>query len=188
MVARPANVRTGTSEAQPGWLTTGAAAPKPRGRLPSFGTLIFLGFLAITGFRLVGEFVRGLATETPGVTSPAEPGQAAAPGSIVFGTNSDGNCGVIDSAPEFAEGSDISWSALLSTEQAPDAEVVVIVRRDGAEVDREPVPPDESFGTWSVLCSGKPVGETRAGLYRIEVWDSTVTVLHAAGEYRLTAP
>ena len=32
-----------------------------------------------------------------------------------------------------------------------------------------------------------PLAESVAGLYRVEVWDATVTTLHAAGEYRLAA-
>lgn len=186
MEALPGNIQTGTRDGSDRWLATGTTAPRPRVRLPSFGTLIFFGFLAITGFRLLGEFVQGLAEETPAVTSPAEPGQASEPGSILFGTKSDGSCGVHETGLEFEQGTNVWWSAELSTMQAPDVAVVVIVRRDGAEVDREDVPPDPTVGRWSVLCSGDPVVETLPGVYRVEVWDATVTTLHAVGEYRLT--
>ena len=177
--------RVGTREGTAGWLATGTAAATPRGRVPSIGTVIFLGFLAITGFRLFGEFVGGLATETPVVSTPASPDQAVPPGTIAFGPNSDGNCGVVRSASSFPAGADVWWTASLSTKQAPDAEVVVIVRRDGAEVEREAVPPDPSIGAWSVLCSGKSINESSPGLYRVEVWDSAITTLHAVGEYTL---
>lgn len=184
IVTRPPNVQIGAREGSETWLATGAAAPARSGvRLPSFGTVIFLGFLAITGFRLLGEFVQGLEQQTPGPTTPAGPAQE--PGTILFGTKTDGDCGVLETGTAFTAGAEVWWSAELATVQAPDAAVVVIVRRDGTEVDREDVPPDESFGRWSVLCSGAPVIETVAGTYRVEVWDEAVTTLHAAGEYRL---
>jgi hypothetical protein len=192
MAGRPSAVPGTQPQVNETWLatgatvTTGTTATKSRVRVPSFGTLIFLAFLAITGFRIVGEFVRGLELEPPPASTTA-PGGAIAPGSIVFGLDSDGDCGVVDSASRFAPGTAVWWSAELSTEQAPEAEVVIIVRRDGIEVEREDVPPDPSFGTWSVLCSGKPIDETDAGLYRVEVWDKTITTLHAVGEYRLAA-
>lgn len=185
MAARPVNVQTGTRQGTDSGLPTGTAAPRSGVRLPSFGTLIFLGFLAITGFRLFGEFVGGLAEPTPAPTTPAGLAQPAEPGLITFGTKSDGDCGVLETGEAFKPGTDVWWSAELATAQAPNATVVVIVRRDGAQVDREEVPPDDSFGKWSVLCSGGPVVESVAGLYRVEVWDETITTLHAVGEYRL---
>lgn len=185
MGGRPASVQVGTREGSAGWLSTGTTVNKSRTRFPSIGTLIFLGFLAITGFRLVGEFVRGLPAETPVATSPAAPGQTTEPGSIVFGSSSDGNCGVSGMQDEFAPGAEVWWTATLSTQQQPDAEVVVIVRLDGAEVDREAVPPDPSFGVWSVLCSGKPITESSPGLYRVEIWDPAITTLQAVGGYKV---
>lgn len=187
MVARPANVQTGTREGSESWRATGTTTPRSGVRLPSFGTLIFLGFLAITGFRLFGEFVDGLADPTAGPTTPAGPIQPPEPGPIVFGTKSDGDCGVLETGVEFQQGADVWWSAELATVQAPNAMVVVIVRRDGAEVDREDVPPDESSGKWSVLCSGAPIVGSVAGMYRVEVWDETITTLHAVGEYRVAS-
>jgi len=193
MGGRPASIqvgsgagpRVGTREGSAGWLATGTTGARPRGRLPSIGTVIFLGFLAVTGFRLFGEFVRGLATETPVVSTPAAPGKAIPPGSIAFGSGSDGNCGVVGRADSFPPGTEVWWTASLSTKQAPDAEVTVVVRLDGAEVEREAVPPDSSIGTWSVLCGGKPINESSPGLYRVEVWDPTITTPYAAGEYEL---
>jgi hypothetical protein len=188
MVSRPASVtarRPATGSGQEGgWLATGETAARPRVALPSFGTLIILVFLAFTGFRLLGELVRGIDL-TPTVTNP--PNQAIVPGSIIFGTASDGNCGVVEAAHDFVAGAEVWWSARLASQQRADAEVVVIVRRDGIEVDREVVPADPPFGAWSVLCAGAPVKENSAGLYLVEVWDSTVTTRHAIGEYRLTA-
>jgi hypothetical protein len=199
MDSRPAAARQATARqpatrqrAQPtapgeagGWLTTGRTATRQRVGLPSFGTLVFLVLVAFTGFRLVGEFVRGLEQAPPN-TGPAGPNQAVVPGSIIFGTASDGECGVVGTAHDFAAGTDVWWSARLATEQRPDAEVVVIVRRDGSEVDRWAVPPDESFGRWSFACSTSPMAQTQPGLYLVEIWDVSVTTRHAIGEYRLT--
>lgn len=191
MPSQPTGVRIGTREGSQGWLSSGATAQRSRARLPSFGTLIFLGFLAITGFRLLGEFAQGLAEATPGTTSSVEPAQTSDPaqpaeaGLMLFGTKADGNCGVLETGTEFQEGTSVWWSAQLSAVQGADAAVVVIVRRDGVEVDREDVPPDPDVGSWTVLCSGAPVLEIRAGSYRVEVWDATITTLQAAGQYRV---
>lgn len=191
MGGRPASVQVGTRPGPTGsstpWLATGATTARPRSRV-SLGTVIFLGFLAITGFRLVGEFVRGLQTERPVVTSPADAGQAPEAGAIVFGSSSDGNCGVSGSKDTFAPGSEVWWTANLSIKQGPDASVVVITRRDGAELERETIPPDPSIGAWAVLCSGKPITQWTPGLYRVEVWDPAITTLLSVGEYRIAAP
>jgi hypothetical protein len=183
MATGPANVTPSPRTAAPGqagWLSTGTTAPRQRVGLPSFGTLIFLAFLAFTGLRLAGEFVRGLDEET------SAPNQAVVPGSVVFGTKSDGDCGVLETSHDFVEGAEVWWSARLDAAQTADAEVVVLVLRDGIEIDREVVPGDAEFGTWSVLCSGSPVKETRAGLYQVEIWDAAIGTRHATGEYRLT--
>jgi hypothetical protein len=186
MPERPTGVQVAARPATETWPATGTATPKARMRLPSFGTIIFLGFPAITAFRLFGQFVGGLASPTP---TPAivTPGQPVEPGSIIFGTGSDGACGVTGSDKEFAAGTEVWWSATLSNEQEPDAEVVVIVSRDDVQIEREDVPADASVGTWSVLCSSGPVDAADAGTYRVEVWDVSLKQLHAAGEYRLVA-
>jgi hypothetical protein len=183
-ISRPTRVQPATRAAGESRLPTDAGAQTARVRLPSFGTVIFLGFLAVTAFRLFGQFIDGLgeATAPPAIVAP---GQAAVPGSIVFGTESDGDCGVLGRGYEFASGSEVWWSARLSSGQAPDAVVVVITYRAGAEVAREEVPADPSFGVWSVLCSVKPVDASAAGTYRIEVRDVSGTVVHAVGEFQL---
>lgn len=172
-----ANVRTSPTEVA----NDGAGR-----RLPSFGTILFLGFLAITGFRLLGEFAQGLARETPAPTTAPAPVQGFDPGRIVFGAKSDGDCGVFDTGDQFIQGTEVWWSAELPSTQSQDVAVVIVVRRDGREVDREDVPPDPAGGAWTILCSGAPVFERSPGLYRVEVWDETVTVLQAVGEYRMT--
>jgi hypothetical protein len=147
--------------------------------------VIFLGFLAVTGFRILGSFAQGLPEESPAASRPASSGQVARPGTVTFGTRAEG-CRVRDTSREFVHGTDVWWSAELLTVQSPRTIVVVIILRDGMEIDREVVPPDESGKTWSILCSGGPVAETAAGTYRVEVWDETVKIRHAVGEYTLT--
>jgi hypothetical protein len=193
MVSRPTGVQIGTREGPATWLSSGTSAPRSGVRLPSFGTLIFLGFLAITGFRLLGEFAQGLAQITPEPTGPvepartSEPAQPSEPGSMLFGRKADDDCGVLETGLQFEAGTSVWWSAQMSAEQDADASVVVIVHRDGVEVDREDVPPDPDVGRWSVLCSGAPVLDTEAGVYRVEVWDASITTMQAAGEYRVTS-
>lgn len=190
MISRPANVTTSPRPAPAGqaagWLATGATASRQRVGLPSFGTLIFLVFLAITGVRLIGEFVRGL-DESPAASGSAPGTQATAPGTIIFGIAPDGECGVLEASQQFAAGVEVWWTALLASEQPPGTEAVVIVRRDGIEIYREAVPGDAAVGTWSVLCSGSPVKETQPGRYEVEVWDTTISTRHAIGEYRLAS-
>ena len=191
-VGRSRQVESGTSpatvpQADQGWLTTGQAAPAARVRLPSFGTLIFLGFLAITAVRVIGEIASGMAEPTtpPATTAPSGSGGSAAPGPISFGARQGEDCGVDAVSVEFGPATDVWWRAELATVQMPDAAVVVIVRRDGDEVQREDIPADPSYGKWSVLCAGEPIALHEPGTYRVEVWDEEVTVLHATGEYRV---
>lgn len=169
------------------WLATGQTAPASRIRLPSVGTLIFLGFLAITAVRFLSEFAGGITEPTgePVVTTAPAPGSSVEPGQVTFGTGQGTDCGVTGAAAEFGPNVDVWWSAQLATVQPPDASAVVIVRRGGEEVHREFVPPDTSFGKWSVLCAGEPLTLHEAGTYRLEVWSEDETVLHAAGEYRI---
>jgi len=193
------NVLSGTAAAPPvvlvtaregseGRRTTGAAAPKQGVRLPSFGTVIFLGFIAITGFRLLGQVVQGFADGSPAATRgvDGEAGVQALPGQVVFGIGSDGDCGVLGSTGTFPSGAEVWWSARLTSEQGPQDEVVVVLRRDEFVLSSDPVPPDPPLGTWSVLCNSAPVRETDEGRYVIEVWDTSGTARYAMGEFRLT--
>jgi hypothetical protein len=169
-------------QANQGWLATGQPAPASRVRLPSFGTLIFLIFLAITAVRVIGEMASSFVEPT---TAPAGSSGGAAPGPISFGARQGSDCDVNGVSVEFGTETDVWWSAELATVQPPDAAAVVIVRRDGAEVTREDIPADPSFGEWSVLCAVEPITLHDPGTYRVEVWNGDVTVLHAAGEYRI---
>jgi hypothetical protein len=194
---QPANVTTGTRpgapRAQPVPVQASAAPATPArdrvipqgetpagGRqLPAIPTLIFLGFVGLTAFRMLGQFLESAGpdpTLAPGAT-------AAAPGPVRFGTEPNDDCSVSGEAATFPAGEDVWWSAELATRQDAKATVVVIVLRDGSELEREVVPPDDSGTDWSVLCSGAPVSDAEGGTYRVEVWSEDVTVLHAAGEY-----
>ena len=188
--AAPTGALSGTRQAPPGGtLPVGATPARRRIPIPSLATLIFLGFLAITAFRIIGEVVDQFLPTAPEATNAATgPGSfPTAPGAILFGTASDEDCGITGAGVRFDAGTDVYWSALLSAEQAPDAGAVVIVRRDDQQVEREEVPPDESFGAWDQLCSGAPVVDVGSGGYRVEVWDEHATVMLAAGTYTIAA-
>lgn len=175
-------------QANQAWPATTQPMPMSRGvRLPSFGTLLFLGFIAVTAFRLVGEFASGFTSPTaePIATSPAGPVESVAPGPIRFGTGQGADCRVLGEASEFGPTANVWWYAQLSTVQPAEASAVVVVRRNGVEVHRELVPPDTSFGEWSVLCAGDPLELHEPGTYRVEVWSKDEDVLHAVGEYRV---
>lgn len=187
---RPTSTGGRTSDTAPGPLP---AIPRPapgalpgstqgrRLRIPSLSTLIFLGFVAITAFRIFGEFAEGFS---PG-SSPGGP-SATAPGMIAFGTASDGDCGVTGEAVAFAEGTEVWWSAKLSAMQPAEAAAVVVIRRDDRQIERQDVPADEALGDWDVLCSTEPIAQHIGGTYRVEVWDAQVKLLLAVGEYRLS--
>lgn len=151
---------------------------RARLRLPGLSTLIFLGFVALTAFRIFGEFVEQNAVPTPAGTSATFP-----PGPITFGTGITEDCDVIGTGVEFDEGADVWWSATMSTLQPPAADAVVIVLRDGVQISREDVPADDTLGSWDVLCSSGPVVEDISGRYRVEVWNGFRTRVLAAGEY-----
>lgn len=202
-VARPVNVSTVTTapkprpadSVRPASVGTYVPAPietyvpeAPTGgrRIPAVPSLVVLGFIVLTAVRLLGQ-VLGDDSSAPTVTGqPAPNATSTAPGSITFGTSQDDDCVIAGSATEFPAGTKVLWTADLARAQAADATVVVIVRRNGLEVERATVPPDTSVGTWSILCGG-PFADASRGDYRVEVWSEDVKVMHAAGEYRLTA-
>jgi hypothetical protein len=180
-ISAPPAVRGGRREGPANALVTGEVAARPRSRFPAATTLIFLGFVALTAFRLVNEFADGLGTETPAAS------QAVAPGPVTFGTAVGDDCSVTSATGQFSAGSEVWWSAELATEQDRNADAMVVVRRDGLEIDREYVPADPSVGRWNLLCASAPVSERSPGTYRVEVWDGDMAILHAAGEYRVVS-
>lgn len=178
----PVSVRPAPASPAPGRAFPESDAPSGGRRLPAIPTLVFLAFVALTAFRLLGQVLGGPAadpTTAPGAT-------AIAPGPVRFGTDVNDDCSVSGEASTFTAEADVWWSAEMATRQKATVTVVVIVRRDGAEIEREVVPPDDSGTTWSVLCSGAPVADEDGGTYRVEVWNQDVTILHAAGEYTVT--
>lgn len=195
---RPKSVPIGTREAVPGWTPPAGTAPQRSRRIPSLSTVLFVGFVIFTAIRFLGQAAGESPPAAPVATSPGEgpvstasPGAEssqgpAEPGLIMFGTGSDGDCGVTSAAVLFDVGADVWWSAQLSALQPPEAGAMVVVLRDTEEVSREKVPPDTSVGEWDVLCSTEPVAEQGGGDYRVEVWDLNSVVLLAVGEYRLS--
>lgn len=179
--AQPASVPVRAAPANPARDRAIPEGDAPAGgrQLPAIPTLIFLGFVGLTAFRMLGQVLEGMnpePTPAPGATAPA-------PGPVRFGTDLNDDCSVSGEAATFPVGVDVWWSAELATRQDAKTTVVVIVRRDGVEIERQDVPPDDSGTDWSVLCSGAPVADESGGTYRVEVWSEDVTVLHAAGGY-----
>lgn len=150
--------------------------------LANLPTLIFLGFVVMTAFRIFGEMAEQALPGQPTGSPPA----ASAPGPITFGTAAGEDCEVTGAAATFDEGDEVWWSAALSAVQPADADALVIIKRNGAVIDREEVPAEPELGTWEVLCSTEPVGRSTAGRYRVEVWNGEMTELLAAGDYVLS--
>ncbi len=175
----PAAVNPMPASPAPGRSIPQSDAPAGGRRLPAIPTLIFLGFLGLTAFRLFGEFLEGVAVDS----TPGPAATAVTPGQVRFGTGVDDDCSVTGEATDFTAPAEVWWSAEMATRQKASVTVVVITRRDGEEIEREVVPPDGSSATWEVLCSGGPVTDGDPGSYRLEVWNQEETVLQSAGEY-----
>jgi hypothetical protein len=150
--------------------------------LANVPTLVFLGFLALTAVRMLGEMVEQGQPASPVSSAPA----AAAAGPVAFGTAAGEDCELVGAAVEFAEGEDVWWSAKLSKLQPADADALVITKRNGAVIARERVPAEPELGRWDALCSSAPVERNLAGRYRVEVWNGAMTELLAAGDYVLS--
>ncbi len=179
MPAQPAPARPVLAPDAPGREVPRSDAPVGGRRLPALPTLIFLGFVGLTAFRIVGEVLEGAAADP--TAGPAA--TALTPGPVRFGTGVDDDCAITGEATTFREPAEVWWSAEMATTQKGTVTVVVIVQLDGEEIDREVVPPDGSNTSWEVLCSGGPVADGNAGTYRLEVWNEAQTVLQSAGEY-----
>lgn len=182
--AMPAPARPGPAgpasapSTAPGRTMPQSDAPAGGRRLPALPTLIFLGFVGLTAFRLVGEFLEGAAADP--TAAPAA--TTLAPGLVRFGTSLDDDCNPIGEASTFAEFTEVWWVADMATRQKASVTVIVIVRLDGEELEREVVPPDGSTTSWEVLC-GQPVGDGNPGVYRVEVWNEDESVLQSVGEF-----
>jgi hypothetical protein len=159
-------------------------ADEPARRRISLPTLIFLGFLALTGFRLLNEFAQSFGDSTPTPTPAAAVAATPRPaGPVTFGTDMSDSCEISGQAASFTNGTDVWWLARMPTRQSKDAIVVVRVLFEGDQIVRDVWPPD---GTtfWTVMCDG-PVSQDKPGSYRVEVWNEDETVLQATGEYEV---
>ena len=197
-VARPANVSTLTDSpaarlAAPGYLRPGTTPipvepPSTGRRAPTLSTLLVVGFVVLTIARLGGQFLEGSGFGSPEETSPpATLAPGPGPGSVIFGTGLTEFCGVSERAAQFPTPTKVWWSAEMRTVQEPDADVVVVVQRNGVEVDRMTIPPEPSGGKWLVLCASEPIDGSARGTYRVEVWVDDVSPAQASGEFRVTS-
>jgi hypothetical protein len=176
--------------------TTADARFEPRTRrAPSFTTIIVIGFLVVTAFRVLGGLAsRFFSDQQAPTTAPfVVAGTQLDGGAIAFGTATDGHCAMarVDSA--FPSGTSVWWIANLERSLG-DAEeaVVVIVVRNGVDIERAAVSRRDLGANGShVLCSDKPRADTAAGQYVIQVWDRAQHEVLASGGYAIlgvTAP
>ncbi len=181
----------GTRQATPTIEPRSPARPRASLSMPSVSTFVFIGFVVLTAFRLIGEAAD--SGDVPPAATPvaSAPGAQPSPSSIVagpirFGTGTGSECGVTGAAVTFEPGTDVWWSADLAADQAPDAGAVVLIQLNGELIDRQRVPPDPAGGSWNQLCSSEPVGENVAGTYRVEVWVGSPSTLQASGGYTIS--
>lgn len=172
-------------------------AARPVRRPFSLWTVVVLAFI---GINVARGFLPGGATPSPRATVPAVVGPvstagaaAAGPtidpnvtaGVVDFGTGVGSNCEVTGAGTSFAAGTKVWWYAHLGTDLPGSAQVVVKVEHDSAVLDRETGPGDPSDQNWNGLCAGDPLTYFGAGLYRLDVWDSSERILLSSGEYTL---
>jgi hypothetical protein len=159
-----------------------------RRRAPSLATIIVVGFLLVTGFRVIaalaGRFIPDQSTPT---TAPLfVPGGDAQAGTIEFGTATDGLCGIAGVAVAFDSGTDVWWSAHLARGANADEAVVVVVTRKGVEVEQETTSVRDLGANGSaVVCAIKPRDDTLPGTYVLQLWDATQRRVLASGDYTI---
>jgi hypothetical protein len=171
-------------------LATGDSRFEPRvRRAPSLATIIVVGFLVVTAFRLIGGLVGRLAPDqtSPPVAPAFVEGSSIHQGSIWFGTTTDGLCGIAGVAPGFTSGTDVWWSAHLSRSLETSTEALVVtVARDGVELEEDATSGrDLGANGSSVVCAIKPRDDTTAGQYIVQLWDGAKQQILASGEFRI---
>jgi hypothetical protein len=164
-------------------LASGDSRFEPRGRrAPSLATIIVVGFLVVTAFRLMGGLVGRLAPDqtSPPVAPAFVEGSSIRQGSIWFGTATDGLCGI-------TSGTDVWWSAHLSRSLEPSTETLVLtVARDGVEVEEDATSGRDLGANGSaVVCAIKPRDDTTVGQYIVQLWDGAQQQILASGEFRI---
>jgi len=155
-----------------------AAAPGPvrRGiRLPSLGTIIFVGFIALTLSRFVGQALPDIGptprpTSAPqGVATPPA-SEPVAPGTVWFGQSVTDDCRLAGRASIFTGPVRVWWRAQLSTVLGASDGVLVLTFRDGEQIDRDAMAPDPGASASDIVCADHFVPDSRAGTFKVEVW------------------
>lgn len=190
---RPASASSGSAQQDP---RIERPAERKR-RLPSFGTVLFIGFILYTASR----WLNGVDFGDPGSTTAPRPTPAVVPASprptptngphatqgavgvVTFGVSRDDDCVLAGESGRFLNKAGVWWRAELDEVQPQDADVLVFTFRNGDQVDREFVPAEPEYGEWSILCSTGPTKGALAGTYRVEVWNGDKSVLLATGEF-----
>jgi len=159
-------------------------------RTPSLATVIVIGFLLVTVFRVVGSIAgRFLFEPPPATTAPGfASGADLERGTVAFGAATDGLCGVGSVESTFDGRTDIWWTAHLTRSLTdPNETLVEIVQRDGVDVEQGTTSGLELGANGSdVVCSIKPRDDTTAGAYVLQLWDADQRQLLAFGQYTIT--
>jgi len=166
------------------------SSPVPSGRrvrLPSLGTIVFIGFLALTVARFMGQSLpfggpTPRPTGAPGGAGPTA-SQPFAPGAVWFGTSLSGDCDLSEQASIFTGPVPVWWRAELSVVLGADDGVLVLTFRDDTEIDREQFPPDPAFSAWDILCGSHPITDDNAGAFKVEVWRADRSMRLATGMF-----
>jgi hypothetical protein len=162
---------------------------RPARRAPSLSRIIFIGFLLVTGFRLAGSLLGGLAPSqaVPTAAPQLVRGSDIEPGAVAFGIAADGTCGILGAGTLFNGATDVWWSANLDRGLVGASEsLLVIEKRNGVVIEQAATSVSDlgRYGS-SVVCAIKPVGHATVGTYVLQVWDAAQTQLLASGAYTI---
>jgi hypothetical protein len=159
-------------------------------RAPSLATIIIVGFLVVTAFRVIGALAGRLVPDQASVpTAPAfVEGSSIRQGGISFGTATDGLCGIAGIATGFTSGTDIWWSAhLVRSLEDPIEAIVLKVVHDGVDIEDDTTSGRDLGANGSaVVCAVKPRDDTTPGQYIVQLWDGAQRQILASGEFRIS--
>lgn len=164
---------------------------EPRARRgPSLTSVIVIGFLLVTAFRVIGALAGPFFSGQPAQSVPPITigGALLEAGSIAFGISSDNQCGLDHVQSTFHPGADVSWSAHLARSlTSGEVSVEVIVIRNGVEIERSTVLRRDlgARGT-DVVCSIRARSDNVIGSYVIQLRDASGSRVLASGKYSLS--